>query len=143
MDRRYLIKSNGDQFMDQLWNPEGRYMNYWLHTDDLYSTSPFANMVVLTSEMPAVTAVAISPTTPTVSKGQSVNFTATVTGTGVFNSGVTWEVTGTSPLSSGTTINANGLLTVASDETNTSLTVTATSIQDDGKTQQTTVTVAE
>lgn len=143
MDRRYLIKSNGDQFMDQLWNPEGRYMNYWLHTDDLYSTSPFANMVVLTSETPTVTAVAISPTAPTVSKGQSVNFTATVTGTGVFNSGVTWEVTGTSPLSSGTTINANGLLTVASDETNTSLTVTATSIQDDSKTQQTTVTVAE
>ena len=142
MDRRYLIKSNGDQFMDQLWNPEGRYMNYWLHTDDLYSTSPFANMVVLTSETPAVTQVTISPTTPTVTPGQSVNFTATVTGTGIFNSGVTWEVTGTSALASGTTINANGLLTVAANETNTSLTVTAKSIQDDSKSTNTTVTVS-
>lgn len=142
MDRRYLIKSNGDQFMDQLWNPEGRYMNYWLHTDDLYSTSPFANMVVLTSETPTVTQVTISPTTPTVTPGQSVNFTATVTGTGIFNSGVTWVVTGTSALASGTTINANGLLTVAANETNTSLTVTATSIQDDSKSTNTTVTVS-
>ena len=142
MDRRYLIKSNGDQFMDQLWNPEGRYMNYWLHTDDLYSTSPFANMVVLTSETPDVTAVAITPTTPTVSKGQAVQFTATVTGTGIYNSGVTWEVTGTEELSSGTTINSNGLLTVASNETNTILTVKAISIQKDTVTNTTTVTVS-
>ena len=142
MDRRYLIKSNGDQFMDQLWNPEGRYMNYWLHTDDLYSTSPFANMVVLTSETPNVTAVAIAPATPTVSKGQAVQFTATVTGTGIYNSGVTWEVTGTEGLSSGTTINSNGLLTVASNETNTSLTVKAVSVQDDSVSNTTTVTVS-
>ena len=61
--------------------------------------------------------------------------------TGIYNSGVTWEVTGTGALSSGTAINSNGLLTVASNETNTSLTVKATSIQDDSVTNSTTVTV--
>lgn len=83
-------------------------------------------------------AVIVSPETATVEKGGTQKFTA---GGGGAAGGVTWTVTGTSTVASGTKMATDGTLTVASSETNTSLTVKATSTKDTTKTGTATVTV--
>ena len=77
-----------------------------------------------TEDAPIVTGVSVSPANATVEAGQTVQFSATVSGTGEFSQEVTWSVSG--GVSAGTSISEDGLLTVAADETATSLTVTAT-----------------
>jgi len=75
-----------------------------------------------------------------VTKGQRATFTETVTGTGIVNKTVLWKVEGTTQLASGTHIDG-GVLYVASDEANETLTVTATSVMDATKSGTATVTV--
>ena len=89
-------------------------------------------------EVPTVTAVTVAPATATVTKGATQQFTATVTGEHDPAQTVTWTVEGGT---TGTTISDTGLLTVAADETATTLTVTATSTVDQSKSGIATVTV--
>ena len=144
MDEKALMKWNREQYMDQIWNPEGRYWNEFLFTDDLYSFSPFANVVVLSETASTVTGVTVSPTTATVTQGQSVNLSAEVAGTGVFSQNVDWsfEPSGesNSEVSSGTYMTGSTLF-IGKDEKNAQFTVTATSAQDGTKTGQSTITV--
>lgn len=121
-----------------IYNPEGLYWNNTLNHWQTLSTSDFNNAVVFLAK-PTPTAVAINPTTANVQKGQSIKFTATVTGDGSNN--VEYAVTGTSAVSANTRITADGILTVGSDETNTALTITATSFYDNMKQATATVTV--
>jgi len=73
--------------------------------------------------------VSVSPSTVTITRGQSQQFTATVTGTS--NDTVTWAVTGGNGDSS---INSTGLLSVSiTEEPDTILTVSATSVADTSK----------
>lgn len=78
---------------------------------------------------------------PTVEAGQQKQFTATVNvdNFGWYDHVVIWSITGAN--SRGTTISDTGLLTVAMDETASSLQVTATSRQDSSKYDTTMVTV--
>ena len=92
-----------------------------------------------TEDAPIVTGVSISPAGATVEMGGTVQFSASVSGTGEFSQEVTWSVSG--GVSAGTSISADGLLTVAADETATSLTVTATASGDSSKSASVTVTV--
>lgn len=85
-----------------------------------------------------VNSVTVSPSSATVSKGGTQAFTASVTGDGIVSQDVTWTVTGGAK--SGTKI-SDGVLTVDSSETGTSLTVKATSTQDEGKSGTASVTV--
>ena len=121
------------------FNPETLRNNHWLHTWRVHSTSPFAQAVVFTKDVtPAVSSVAVSPSTATVSAGQSLKLTATVVTTGFANKAVTWSVN-----SESATINEKGVLTVLAGTTaGTSITVTATSVFDSTKTGTATVTTA-
>jgi len=92
-------------------------------------------------EGPTVTSVTISPTTGSVTKGANRYFYAKVIGTKDPAQNVTWSIDEASK-KAGTTI-ASGLLTVASDEALTSLTVRATSTVDSSKSDAITVTVTE
>jgi hypothetical protein len=107
----------------------------------LYSSAnvwkDFKQILVLTVT-PEVISVSVSPATATVQQGNTQQFTATVTVQGNAEQTVTWSVTGGA---SGTSISASGLLTVATDETATSLTVAATSTADNTKRSTATVTV--
>lgn len=86
--------------------------------------------------------VSITPASPSIAKGAGQQFSATVTGTGgPYSTAVDWSVTGTSALKAGTKISASGYLTTDATETNSSLTVTAKSKQDTGKTKTATVTL--
>jgi len=84
--------------------------------------------------------VTVTPPTVSVAKGGTQTFTASVVGTGSPAQTVTWSVD--SPKAIGTTINASGLLTVASDETQKTLTIRATSSVDTGVSGTATVTVS-
>ena len=86
-----------------------------------------------------VTGVTITPEEPTVEKGKTQEFTATVSGIGSYDNTVTWSVSGNN--SNNTSINDTGLLTVSADETATTLTVRATAKGDSSKYAETTVTI--
>ena len=78
---------------------------------------------------PTVTGVTVSPSTASVERGQTQQFTAIVEGTNNHDQTVSWHVTGGG---TGTNISESGVLTVAVGETALSLTVTATSTFDTG-----------
>ena len=88
---------------------------------------------------PEVLSVSVAPNPVDVQQGATQRFTASVAATGGASQEVTWSVSGSS--SSGTGISADGLLSVAADETTDTLTVTATSVFDSTKSGTGTVTV--
>ncbi len=89
--------------------------------------------------LPTVTGVTVTPSTATVQKGTTKQFSATVEGTNNPSQNVTWSVNSTS----GSSISTSGLLTVVAGETAATLTVTATSTVDNTKSGMATVTVTE
>ena len=125
----------------EIYNAQGLYWNYFHHVWKTFSTSPFSNAILFTSDSIAVTNVTVAPNAATVSKGQSLQLSASVTGTGYPPQGVTWTVSGTSATTSA--ITSDGLLTVAADEPNTSLTVKATSIYTNSVSGTATITVTD
>ena len=86
---------------------------------------------------PSITGITIDPTSAEVTKGNTQQFTATVTGEGEFDDSVQWSVSG----GTASTIDANGLLTVGAGETATELTVIAKAAADNTKTATATVAV--
>lgn len=114
----------------EFFNPESLRTNHWLHTKKVISSSPFAPAVVFTTLTPAVSAVAVSPSSATVTQGQSLKLSATVTATGFANKAVTWTATdGNGDPITGVTIDQTGLLKVGSSVAgSTSITVKATSV---------------
>jgi endo-1,4-beta-xylanase len=89
-----------------------------------------------------VTSVTIGPANASITKGATRHFTAKVDGPDNPAQTVTWSIDQTDK-NAGTTINASGLLTIAADETLTSLTVRATSTVDTAKSGTATVAVTE
>lgn len=107
------------------------------YNDTLSKFCPFA----VYAPAGTVNTVTVTPATATVAKGASKAFAAAVTGEGAVSNGVLWSVSGTAAVKAGTKIDDNGTLTIASNETNTALTVTATSKQDGTKSGTAAVTV--
>nr|DAO70612.1 MAG TPA: major capsid protein [Caudoviricetes sp.] len=107
------------------------------YNDTLSKYCPFA----VYAPAGTVNTVTVTPSTATVAKGASKAFAAAVTGEGAVSNGVLWSVSGTAAVKAGTKIDENGTLTIASNETNTALTVTATSKQDGTKSGTAAVTV--
>ena len=107
------------------------------YNDTLSKYCPFA----VYAPAGTVNTVTVTPATATVAKGASKAFAASVTGEGAVSNGVLWSVSGTAAVKAGTKIDENGTLTIASTETNTALTVTATSKQDGTKSGTAAVTV--
>lgn len=140
VDRDFFMIFDNFQNMTEQYNGEGLYWNYWLHQWKTFSTSPFANAVIFTDETPAVSAVAVTPSALTMGKGTSTQFTATVTNAGFASTGVTWSISGQQ--SANTRIDGQGRLYIAQDESATTITVTATSVFNTGKSNTATVNVS-
>jgi len=140
VDRDFFMIFDNFQNMTEQYNGEGLYWNYWLHQWKTFSTSPFANAVIFTDKTPDVSAVAVTPSELTMGKGTSTQFTATVTNAGFASTGVTWSILGQQ--SANTRIDGQGRLYIAQDESATTITVTATSVFDAGKSNDATVTVS-
>ena len=107
------------------------------YNDTLSKYCPFA----VYAPAGTVNTVTVTPSSATVAKGASKAFSAAVTGEGAVSNGVLWSVSGTAAVKAGTKIDDNGTLTIASNETNTALTVTAISKQDGTKSGTAAVTV--
>ena len=120
------------------YNPTTLENNHYLHAWLVLSTSPFENAVVFTQDTPAVTSVQVTPSTATVTAGQSIQLSATVATTGFANKAVSWEVTA----GDGATVTVDGLVKIPTDFAEDEVTVTATSIFNDSMSATSTITVA-
>lgn len=142
-DRNVWMVFDNLEEMESINNGEGLYYNYWLHSWRTFSMSPFAQAVAFTKDTFSVTGVTITgadggtPAT-SVGRGRSAQYAATVAGTGTYNGAVTWGISGQN--ASGTYI-MGGTLRVASDETASTITLTATSIADPTEYDTETITV--
>lgn len=123
----------------EIYNPEGMYWQNIYHVWKIFSVSPFTNAMMYTDQASSVTSVAVSPKTATLSKGATLQMTATVATVGFADKSVIWTVSGNSETTS--TISSTGLLYIAGDEDNTELTVTATSALDSKKKDTATITI--
>lgn len=123
----------------EIYNPEGMYWQNIYHVWKIFSVSPFNNAMMYTDQTSSVTSVTLSPKTATLSKGATLQMTATVVTEGFADKSVIWTVSGKSETTS--TISSTGLLYIAGDEANTELTVTATSALDNKKTDTATITI--
>ena len=108
--------------------------NYTVKATNSVGSDTKALSITVTSP---ITSVSVSPATATVKKTKTQQFTANVSGTASDKS-VTWSVSG----GSNSTIDQDGLLTVGTMETATTLTVKATAKADSSKFDTATVTVA-
>lgn len=140
---------------EDIRNGQGLYYNYWLHKWGIISVSPFENAVALiqgytapaapTGTLSAFYGATNSNTAPTDAadnKGSWIEFTPTWTSGGNALEGAdaatTWKVEGN--VNGGTRI-TDGILRIATNETATSLTVTATNVKY-GSTATSTVSLA-
>lgn len=134
----FMVFDNWIGFTEN-YNGQGLYWNYFYHCWKTFSTSPFSNAVLFTTNATSVTSVIVTPPTAELTKGSSMQFSAAVVTSGYVPKGVTWSVSGASDTVS--TITPDGLLTVPTAEQNTTLTVTATSVYDASKKGTSTVTL--
>ena len=128
----FMIFDNLTNFTEN-YNGEGMYWNYWYHVWKTFSVSPFHNTAVFVPGTPAVSTVAVTPESVTMSAGQRINFSAAVTTAYFAPQSVTWSVVDSTlgTAVDGCTIDIYGTLTVDADvSADTSLTVKATSTAD-------------
>ena len=127
-----------DKFTEQYDAVHLRW-NEFLHAWRIYSASPFANCVVVTTGAPTITNVTIAGPT-SIAPDTAEQYTATVTGTGAFNKGVVWSVSA-QPTTGTATIDNMGYLSVSADATG-SVTIKAVSAADSTKSNTKTVTIS-
>ena len=132
----FMIFDNMEQFTEQ-YNGQGLYWNYFYHNWKTFSISPFANNIMFIPSKPTVTAVTVTPSTATVSQGQSIQLTVKVDTTNFASQAVNWSVD-----TENVTVSKSGFVTVGdSVSKGTQITVTATSVYDNTKTGKATITV--
>lgn len=145
VDERFLIVKNYLEDTDHLWNPEGRYTNFWLHVWQLLSSSPFALACAFTTATPVLESIVMVPETADVRQGGSQQFIveASEASTGNPSSQCTYSVVrvDAGALAKNTGITTLGLLIVDDSEAVGDLTITATSTLDPTKTDTSVVTV--
>ena len=92
MDYDYALNADAPLKQTEWYNPTTLENNHFLHAWSVFSTSPFEQAIVFTSDTPAVTSVTVSPATATVSAGMSIKLDATVATTGFANKAVQWQI---------------------------------------------------
>lgn len=111
MDYDYLLDAGSSSKMTEFYNPTTLENNHFLHAWRVFSTSPFENAIVFTSDTPAVSSVSVSPESATIYKGQQLQLSASVATIGFANKAVLWSID-TSSESKGASINQEGVLKV-------------------------------
>lgn len=143
MDYDYSLNAEAPTKSTEFYNPTTLENHHYLHAWKVFSTSPFENAAVFTSDTPSVTSVSVSPASASISAGQQIQLSATVTATGGANKAVVWTVTSaagqseTNPVS----VNASGLVTIPSDYSGAPIVITATSVYDSSVSDTAEITV--
>ena len=118
MDYDYALNTESGEKTTEFYNPTTLENNHFLHAWKVFSTSPFENACVFEQDDIAVTSVSVSPSTATVSKGQNLQFSSSVSTTGFANKGVLWTINSVAE-TAGAEIDQSGLLVVPSSYTST------------------------
>lgn len=130
----FQIYDNLADFFTEQWDATELQWNEFLNAWRTFSASPFANVVMYTSETPEVTNVeVVGPTN--VKVGSTVVYTANVTASNFANKGVIWS-------SDKGSIDQNGRINFSANEVGT-VKITATSAFDDSQTNTLSVTVTQ
>lgn len=122
-----------DLEFDSLYNPQGRYWNYWLHTWKTFSVSPFENAAVFVQGEPTVTSVTVTPETVSTYAGATVALKADVVTSNFASKAVTWESS-----DENVTVDIYGNVTIGDDAVSP-VTITATSTVDSSKSDSATI----
>lgn len=126
LDEGFLFQYDKLVKMTEQNIPNELKWNYFLHHWSLFSASPFKNACAFTTDEADVTGIEVSPSEASIFSGQTMQFEATVSGTGLYNADVEWTITGEN--SADTVINRAGQLTVGKDEDAETITVIAKSV---------------
>lgn len=113
----YAFDNMADTRRTDFFNPETLRNNHWLHTWKVVSTSPFKNAVVFTKDVaPAVSSISVTPSTATVSAGQSLQLSSTVVTTGFANKAVSYSIEADSETTEANkaTVDVNGKVEIPS-----------------------------
>lgn len=98
------------------FNPQTLRRTHWLHEWGIMATSPFENAIAFTKTAQAVSSISVSPSTATVTKGQSLELSASVVTTGFANKAVLWDIDSVAK-ASGAVINQSGKLQIPANYT--------------------------
>lgn len=132
MDYDYSLDANAPTKQTDFYNPTTLKRNIFLHSWRVFSTSPFEQGAVFTSETPAVNSVTVSPNESSVSAGLSIQLQAVVDTNGFANKAVQWSVEKADGEITKVSVDANGLVMIPSDFVTTGeapqITIRATSI---------------
>ena len=132
MDYDYSLDANAPTKQTDFYNPTTLKRNIFLHSWRVFSTSPFEQAVVFTSETPTVNSVTVSPNESSVSAGLSLQLQAVVDTDGFANKAVQWSVEKADGEVTKVSVNGNGLVKIPSDFVTTGeapqVTIRATSI---------------
>lgn len=145
MDYDYSLDANAPTKQTDFYNPTTLKRNIFLHSWRVFSTSPFEQAVVFTSETPTVNSVTVSPNQSSVSAGLSLQLQAVVDTAGFANKAVQWTVEKADGQVTKVTVDANGLVMIPSDFVTTGVapqvTIRATSIFNPAVYGEATITV--
>lgn len=121
VDKDWFMVYDKIQKMETVRNSKGLYNNTFYHVWQVMSASRFSNAVAFVSgAVPAVSSVVIDPAILELKQGSSFEFTAYIRATDGNTHTPTWSVlasTSATTVQAGTTVDANGVLTLASNQT--------------------------
>lgn len=128
---------------DSIYNPRHLYWNYFLHHHQIIASSPFANAIGFTTETitPQIESLTVLPATQNIAKGYSNSVRTVVDFVGDIDTSVTYSIA--TATSDNTYVTESGEVFIGADETASTLTVTATSVANSGKTATATINVIE
>ena len=128
---------------ESIYNPRHLYWNYFLHHHQIIASSPFANAIGFTTETitPKIESLTVLPATQSIAKGYSNSVRTVVDFVGDIDTSVTYSIA--TATSDDTRVTESGEVFIGADETASTLTVTATSVANSGKTATATINVIE
>ena len=128
---------------ESIYNPRHLYWNYFLHHHQIIASSPFANAIGFTTETitPKIENLTVLPATQSIAKGYSNSVRTVVDFVGDIDTSVTYSIA--TATSDNTYVTESGEVFIGADETASTLTVTATSVANSGKTATATINVIE
>lgn len=113
----YAMDNMAETRRTDFFNPESLRNTHWLHTWKVVSSSPFKQAVVFTKDVaPAVSSISITPSTATVSAGQSLQLSTTVVTAGFANKAVSYSIEADSETTAANkaTVDINGKVEIPS-----------------------------
>lgn len=113
----YAMDNMAETRRTDFFNPESLRNTHWLHTWKVVSSSPFKQAVVFTKDVaPAVSSISVTPSTASVSAGQSLQLSATVVTSGFANKAVSYSIEADSETTDANkaTVDVNGKVEIPS-----------------------------